>query len=134
MSVQVNKSIVVDSAMALVEQIAHRPGALMNDVEDEKNAFSEWHAVAPMRIENLVINPFGIGQVVTEGGFACTLQMEAKAERSKGNYMEESEYRTSLTPNAVKMVRQSCPRIAKQLLRTCIFRAMFAKLLQSVRA
>ena len=123
-----NKAIVVDSAMALIEQIAHRPGALLNDIEDEKHDLSEWHNVAPMRIENLVIKPFSVGQVVTEGGFECTLQMEVKTERSKGSYMEETEYRTSLTPNAEKMVRQSNPRIARQLLRTCIFRAVFAKL------
>ena len=100
-TVEVNKAMVVDSAMAMVEEIAHRPGMLVNDRWDDKDSYSYWHEYFPMEMRHVKYDQFGVQGVKTEGGHACTLHLEADAQRSKGNYMEKGEYKTSITPNAV---------------------------------
>ena len=65
---QVNKAIIVDSVVGLIEETAMRPGMIMNDRWDEKNALSKWHDVAPMTVKDLEISPFGMENIKTEGG------------------------------------------------------------------
>ena len=131
---QVNQAVVVDAAMAIIEQIAHRPGMLVNDKWDEKDEYSTWNELVPLEMRHVVIDPYGVRNVVTEGHHSCTLHLEVDAQRSKGNYMEQVEYKTSMTPNAVKMVRNGCVRMLRLHARTCAFRAIYSKCTLEQRA
>ena len=102
---QVNEAMVVDAGIAMIEEICARPGSMMNDRFDAKDELSLWHECAPLKVKDVVIDPFGADVVIGAGGHDCTLHMEAMPRRSKGHYMERSEYGTAMTPNAVKMVR-----------------------------
>ena len=48
--------------------------------------------------------------------------------------MEQVEYKTSITPNAEKMVRMAGVRVARLDARTCAFRAILAKCTAEQRA
>ena len=76
---RVNLALVIDAAIAIAEQVAWRPGMLARDKFDAKNEFSVWQSLEPLTLGDVDIDPFGIDEVVTEGGHACTLKQDANA-------------------------------------------------------